>query len=348
MCRSPVALLICAFSLLLAACGGSSSLGDNASSGGDSLTTVGSGPGVTLAAGDPSFQTDPEVLHEKLVCTPFENLDKEPVLLIHGTFTAGPEQYEWNYLPWLQAQGFDVCITTYPNRGLDDMQISAEYVAYAVLKIHQETGRQVDMAGHSQGGYMPRWAIKWWPSVQEALDDFVMHASPNHGLILAGLNSDGAKPAAFWQFRQGSNFEAALNADDETPGNVDFTSIYTSSDELVQPAPPLPNPTAELEGGTNGPQLQNIWLQAVCPGNAADHVTIGTTDGPTALLTVDAFLNDGPADFDRAGGLMLCAEPPIADTAPASFQAAGADSFSGSPEFNNVDEEPPLKPYAQP
>lgn len=354
MNRYPAILATCFFALLLSACsggGGSNLDADASSASGIDLGNVGAAPGVVLAAGDPVFETPVDVLDEKLLCTPFENPDKNPVLLIHGTFTAGQEQYEWNYIPYLRGLGFDVCITTYPDRGFGDMQISAEYVVYAVLKIHQETGRQVDMAGHSQGASMPRWAIRWWPSVQAALDDFVMHAGPNHGTIIADQGAQGAKPAAFWQFQTTSNFVARVNADDETPGDVDYTSIYTTTDELVQPAP-LPliggEATAELEPGSNNPNLANIWLQEICPAVVVDHVTIGTTDGLTAVLTVDAFLNDGPADFDRAGGLAICATPPIADTSPASFQAAGADSFSSPPTFESVDEEPPIKPYAQP
>lgn len=331
--------------------GGSTLDSDSTANRGITLENVGAAPGVVLAAGDPAFETPVDILDEKLVCTPFENPDKNPVLLIHGTFTAGPEQYEWNYIPYLRALGFDVCITTYPNRGLGDMQISAEYIVYAVLKINQVTGRQVDMAGHSQGASMPRWAIRWWPSVQRALDDFVMHAGPNHGTIIADQGAQGSKPAAFWQFQTTSNFVARVNSVDETPGDVDYTSIYTTTDELVQPAPiPLIGgpATAELEPGANNPNLANIWLQEICPAIVADHVSIGTTDGVTAVLTVDAFLNDGPADFNRAGGLPICATPPIADTAPGSFVAAGADSFSAPPALENVDQEPALKSYAQP
>jgi len=35
----------------------------------------------------------------------------------------GFEQYDWTYLPLLANAGFDVCIVTYPYRGLGDMQI---------------------------------------------------------------------------------------------------------------------------------------------------------------------------------------------------------------------------------
>jgi len=348
------------FGLLLAACGGQS---PGTPSSGSSATTVPTGPApgsstITLAAGDPALETDFETLDAALNCTEFTNPDKEPVLLVHGTFTNGEEQYTWNYLPFLSGLGFDVCIVTYPNRGLDDQQISAEYIVYAILRINQVTGRQVDMAGHSQGASMPRWAIRWWPSVQDALDDFVLHAGPVKGTTVADNSFLGSMPPAFWQFQTGSNFVAAVNSVDQTPGDVDYSSIYTTYDELVQPEPVLGiggDSAADLEPSAVNPKRVNIWLQGVCPSNTADHVSIGLTDGVTAQLTVDAFLNDeagtGVADFTRAGGIGLCAAAPLGDgrAFPDTFAAVGPNFFNTVPaDSPQTDSEPPLRAYAQP
>ena len=40
---------------------------------------------------------------------------------------------------------------TYPDRGLGDSQISAEYVVHALRRIRAESGRKVAVIGHSQG-----------------------------------------------------------------------------------------------------------------------------------------------------------------------------------------------------
>jgi hypothetical protein len=53
----------------------------------------------------------------------------------------------------------------------------------------------------------------------------------------------------------------ALNSRDETPGDVSYTSVYTITDELVQPCR-----TAELQGGAN------IKVQDVCPGRTVEHI----------------------------------------------------------------------------
>jgi hypothetical protein len=43
-------------------------------------------------ANEPSLENDYEVLEKELRCTEFINTDKPPILLVHGTFTAGWEQ----------------------------------------------------------------------------------------------------------------------------------------------------------------------------------------------------------------------------------------------------------------
>ncbi len=87
------------------------------------------------------------------------------------------------------------------------------------------------------------------------------------------------------------------------------TEIYTRYDELVQPVEP---PTAALDRGVENPNVTNILLQDVCPLNAADHLTIGTVDRLTQLLTLDALDNDGPTDLDRAGiDELACALDPL-------------------------------------
>jgi triacylglycerol lipase len=313
-------------------------------------------PGFSSST-EPALETDLATLEAALLCTPFTHSDKPPVLLVHGTFTAGYEQYEWNYLPLLAARGFDVCAVTYPDRGLGDQQISAEYVVHALRSIHAATGRKVAMIGHSQGATMPRWALKWWPSARNAVADFVLIAGPNHGTLVADPTGQGVQnplgmPAAFYQFSSGSNFITALNAGDETPGDIDYTNLYTLTDELVQPV--LPEPTAALDWRQDNPRVANILMQDVCPLNLVDHVTIGTTDRIAFELAVDAISNPGPANVARAGGMALCLNP-LPLIADPSLAADGVnilldilqrDAAAGLPDLHLATEEPPLKDYA--
>jgi triacylglycerol lipase len=306
--------------------------------------------GAGANATEPALETDLATLDAALVCTPFTHVDKPPVLLVHGTFTNGKEQYDWSYLPLLSERGFDVCVVTYPDRGLGDQQVSAEYVVHALRTMHAATGRKVAMIGHSQGATMPRWALKWWPSARNAVEDFVLQAGPNHGLLLASQGSNPlGQPAGTHQFSASSNFIRVLNQGDETPGDISYTSLYTQFDELVQPIE-----TAVLDAGMDNPKVTNLLLQDLCPGRFVDHVTIGLTDRLTFELTLDAISNPGPLNIERAGGAALCGLAPIipdqiigtsdATVTLAILQASLAD---GQPEFENTNEEPPLKPYAQ-
>jgi triacylglycerol esterase/lipase EstA (alpha/beta hydrolase family) len=335
---------------LLSACGSSS--GDPSV---EVRTDPGSGSGAGFA-GEPPLETDPAKLEAGLVCTPFVHPDKPPVLLVHGTFTSGYEQYDWTYLPLLDNLGFDVCEVTYPDRGFGDQQVSAEYVVYALREMHARSGRKVAMIGHSQGAAVPRWALKWWPSAREATEDFVLQAGPSHGTqvallppLLPGLTG---LPAAFFQFSPDSNFVRALNEDDETPGDVSYTSLYTMFDELVQPVTPVP--TAALDLGQDNPKVTNLLLQDLCPGRFVDHVTIGLTDRLAFELTLDAISNPGPLDIERAGGASgLCGLLPIIpDQIIASEIVTGMLGILPKepielPDLHLVGEEPPLKPYAQ-
>jgi triacylglycerol lipase len=308
---------------------------------------------------EPAFETAQAKLDAGLLCTGFSHSDKPPVLLVHGTFTNGPEQYTWTYVPLLANRGFDVCTVSYPDRGLGDQQISAEYVVNALRAIHAQSGRKVAIIGHSQGAAVPRWALKWWKSARDATADFVLQAGPSHGTTVAqpggfGTSNPLGMPAAFYQFQPASSFVAALNRDDETPGEVSYTSIYTTFDELVQPVVPVP--TAALDWGMGNPAVSNIHIQSLCPGRLVDHVTIGLTDRLTFELTLDAMLNPGPASIERAGGASaLCGLASfVPDQIVASEAAAGLlqvmlwEFQNGAlPQLHRYAEEPPLKPYAQ-
>jgi triacylglycerol lipase len=331
-----------ALALLLGACGGTSG-------GGDAATV------------EPKLETDPATLDAALDCTAFEHPDKPPVLLVHGTFTTGFEQYEWTYKPLLIDRGYDVCTVTYPDRGFGDMQVSAEYVVNALRRIHAQSGRKVAVIGHSQGVSVPRWAIKWWPSARNAVDDFVMQAGPNHGTDVTLLTSTFPAltggllglPAVFYQFAPDSQFMAATNAGDETPGDIDYTALYTQFDELVQPVSP---PTAAVDLDLDNPKVANILIQDICPGRFVDHVTIGLLDAVSFALTLDAIEHPGPADVERAGGAGLCNLLPIVpdlEIAPLPELLGGVvnallqEPANGAPALHLVSEEPPLKPYAQ-
>ncbi len=320
------------------------------------------------AVAEPPLETDTETLDSAWACNEFENPDKNPVLLVHGTFTNGEEQWTWSYEPLLSEQGFDVCIVSYPDRGLGDLQVSSEYIVHAVRRIHALSGRPLAVIGHSQGGIEPRWAVKWWGSVRDAVDDLIMLAAPNHGTDqaenrLALLNFDGSPsesqmPAAFYQMSSNANFIAALNRDDETPGDISYTAIYTEFDELVQPVRPVPTAALEYDAEvklhhSSNPLVSNILIQEVCPGRLVDHLTIGVSDRAVFALVLDALNNPGPTDVARAGWPESLCPLPVPDQSLSStllqdmLTSFQSQSDSGFSDMHLTNEEPELKPYAR-
>jgi hypothetical protein len=303
---------------------------------------------------DPPFSVDRATLDAALACSSAnlqQHPEHEPVLLVHGTFTKGNEQYSWNWELLLHDKGYDYCAVTYPHRGMGDQQVAAEYVANAVMRMHDRSGRKVDMVGHSQGGSMPRWAIKYWPSVRADLDDFVPIAGLAHGTTADGspppvFDALGGMPPAFYQFDPSSNFVRHVNLGDETPGDIDYTSIYSYSDELVQPA--YPKPTAALDLGQGNPHVANVNVQDACPGRVVDHASIGTTDTFAMAVALDALDHPGPADLSRVDtALCSVANEYVTTSTFAAMQGAccgpAPSDFTDTPRTTS---EPPTAAYA--
>jgi triacylglycerol esterase/lipase EstA (alpha/beta hydrolase family) len=258
-----------------------------------------------------------------------------PVLLVHGTSTNTAESWSWNYQRALP----QACAVDLPDRALGDIQESAEYVVYAVRRLHAASGAKVDVIGHSQGPLEPRWAIKWWPDVRNAVDDLVSLSGPHHGAITIDALCAGPEclPAA-WQMTSDSNFLAALNRDDETPGSVDVTSVISESDGLV-----IPPSTSELDGAAN------VVVQDLCPGREVDHWKI-LGDAATYAIVRDALDHPGGASLERVG-TSVCAEDLMPGATYNDMFAGGfALARDGGPyaaSYPRTREEPALREYAR-
>lgn len=100
----------------------------------------------------------------------------------------------------------------------------------------------------------------------------------------------GSCVPALWQFSIGSDFLKALNADDETPGDVSYTSVYSLTDDIIFPQLPQ-SVSAQGDGATNVP------IQSICPVRVVDHIQ-ALADAVAYAVVVDAF-TPGPADPSR-------------------------------------------------
>ena len=217
-----------------------------------------------------------------------------PVILVHGTF--GDRRHLLEGLSKnIMAAGFCVFSLDYGNRATGDIAASAAELKTFVDRVRAATGAaKVSMVGHSQGGMMPRYYLKFLGGTQY-VEDLVGIAPSNHGTKLLPQDNPFAPviPGSFCascnQQTWGSDFLAELNAGDETPGEVSYTQITTRYDEVV-----VPHTSGYL---TPGERTTNVTVQDKCPFALVEHLIIPTAR-PTIEITLDALTHDGPARPD--------------------------------------------------
>jgi triacylglycerol esterase/lipase EstA (alpha/beta hydrolase family) len=210
-----------------------------------------------------------------------------PVVLVHGTFESAADNWS-TVSPQLKSAGYCVFALEYGNRATGDIAESAGQLKRFVDAVLGATGaHRVSLVGHSQGGMMPRYYIKFLGG-DSKVDDLVGLAPSNHGTTNPGAFVTGATICvACDQQRAGSDFLQQLNAGDETPGPVSYTVVETKYDEVV-----TPYTSAFL---ATGPNTTNILLQDACPAEVIDHHEI-----PNSQLairwTLQALGRPGPAN----------------------------------------------------
>lgn len=214
-----------------------------------------------------------------------------PVILVHGTF--GDRKHLLEALSKaLSNRGFCVYSLDYGNRATQDIARSARELKSFTQRVRRATGAaKVSMVGHSQGGMMPRYFIKFLGGAR-MVDDLVGMAPSNHGTRVTGR--DNPLSQQFYdtvcyscgQQAAGSAFLRRLNRGDETPGRVSYTQLVTKYDEVV-----VPYRSGYL---TPGPRTSNITIQRRCPTDRSEHLTIPRSR-TTIRLAIAALSRRGPA-----------------------------------------------------
>ncbi|HET8951266.1 MAG TPA: alpha/beta fold hydrolase [Solirubrobacteraceae bacterium] len=229
-----------------------------------------------------------------VACTPTA-AHPYPVVLVHGTF----ENRFDNWLamsPALKRAGYCVYALNYGARdgsgllgiyGIAEIERSARELRDFVADVRARTGAaKVSLVGHSQGGLMPRYFIKYLGGAA-VVDDLVGLSPSNHGTTNPLAPVAGFSCPACRQQVAGSPFLVDLNAGDETPGDVSYTQVVTRYDEVV-----VPYTSGFLAPDAN---VTNLTLQDVCPGDTSEHLRI-PYDPPAIALTRIALGRPGPAD----------------------------------------------------
>jgi triacylglycerol lipase len=207
-------------------------------------------------------------------------------VLVHGTFATT----SWQLIgPALARRGYCVFTFDYGNLGTGEIGRSAHELAAFVDRLLARThARKVSIVGHSEGGMMPRYYIRFLGGAAKVRDLIALSPS-NHGtenpFVLEGAAMGCA--ACAQQMALGSYFLDRLNSGDEAPPPVEYTVIQTADDEVV-----IPYTSAFLHGPAA--RVTNVVLQSRCPGDASGH--LGITTDPVALQWVEeALAHTGPA-----------------------------------------------------
>jgi triacylglycerol esterase/lipase EstA (alpha/beta hydrolase family) len=197
-----------------------------------------------------------------------------PVILVHGTFADMAD--DWQALsPLLVNYGSHIASGTVGIYGTAKIERSAAQLSTFASRVLAKTGAaKVDIVGHSQGGMMPRYYMKFLKGAAK-VHTLVGLAPSNHGTTLDGLftlashipgsNAALAGCPACAEQVAGSAFMTKLNSGGDTLPGVAYTVIQSADDEVV-----TPYTSAFLKG----PSVHNVTLQQQCGRDHGEHLSM--------------------------------------------------------------------------
>ncbi|MFE3741847.1 esterase/lipase family protein [Streptomyces sp. NPDC059134] len=209
-----------------------------------------------------------------------------PVVLVHGTLANSVDNW-LGLAPYLVNRGYCVFSLDYGQlpgvpliHGLGPIDASAAQLATYVDRVLAATGvPKADIVGHSQGGMMPRYYLKFLGGAAK-VNALVGIAPSNRGTTLLGLTKlleyvPGAKdlliektPGLTDQIA-GSPLLTKLNEGGDTVPGVHYTVISTRYDEIVTPY---------RSQFLTGPDVRNVLIQDLCAVDVSEHATLGLVD----------------------------------------------------------------------
>jgi triacylglycerol lipase len=261
----------------------------------------------------------------------------QAVLLVPGTGSDGSYLFPQGFQVELSASGVPSCYLDIPGHTLDDMQVSVQYVVFALRQMANRVPHRVAIYGFSQGGVLARMALTFWPSTRHLVSDVVSASAPQHGST--NIPSDYCQtfgcPAAGWQRLPTSHLLAVLNEGDETPGgSVNWTTLRTLDDTMAVPADG-PNPTSALQGASN------LVIQDICPGRQVRHLDMAFDAVAYAALR-DAMLQAGPAEANRLRAGQTCDRQYVGHVTPDYVTAVNSRIIQNILSAPVLMEDPPV------
>ncbi len=238
-----------------------------------------------------------------------------PVVLVHATLA--DEGSNWVTLaPLLANEGYCVYAFNYgetaaslplipfitPGRidALGHIERSAEELSSFVNKVISKTkAAKVDLVGHSQGGMMPNYYLKFLGGAAK-VNELIGLAPSNHGTTLDGLSTllevfpfaseivSGlleflGAPSLPEQETSSAFVKKLFGAGDPVVAGVRYVVIETEHDEVVTPY---------TNAFLSGSGVTNITIQGQCPQDPVAH--IGMFDDSPSLQNVLNQLSASP------------------------------------------------------
>jgi len=238
-----------------------------------------------------------------------------PVVLVHGTLE--DEGSNWVTLaPLLANEGYCVYAFNYGETalslfgrvdGLNYIEHSAEELSSFVNKVLSQTkASRVDIVGHSQGGMMPNYYIKYLGGASK-VNELIGLAPSNHGTTLSGLvtllndipggavfSSELAElvgAPSLTQQEEGSAFIKKLFGNGEPlSSEVRYVVIESTHDEVVTPY---------TNAFLHGANVTDITIQEQCPNDPTAHIGM-IEDSPSLQNVVNQLSSSPSASFKAA------------------------------------------------
>ena len=313
-----LSISLAAATLFLAACGGGSDAPSTPTEQPAAVTPVVTTPAptpapvvVTKSLTD-GLLTDENTLLAAMKCSGnFGPNAGRTVLMIPAATMTIDSELSWTYIPSLDKLGMPWCAVDLPFKHTGDLQVAAEYVTYAMRKVNEVTKTPMAIIAFSQGGATGRWTLKYFPDTRAMVEDYISVAASHHPLVEANLlcTIDALTcVTSLTQIAIGSKFMGALNRDGkQTFDGIDYTSVYTRTDDVAIPNFDEERGVSSLRGNGGG-TIVNIATQDVCITNIAEHFQAISYDPVPYAIALDALQHKGVASLARVKGqgLGLC------------------------------------------
>jgi triacylglycerol lipase len=185
----------------------------------------------------------------------------------------------------LEKAGRTAIVLALPGNAEGDLHGQADILAARVTLALKAGADSVDLVGYSAGGVVIGLFVAAHP---EDVRRVVSIGSPLHGTQIAGLAVALNLPAsvcgvACRQMAPGTSLLASLDAAEPAVTGVQWTSMWTTDDQVV-----LPPDSARFAGATN------VVLQQICADDVANHLNL-PADPLVIGLTLQALDTAKPA-----------------------------------------------------